>query len=439
MNRILRGALLLLMLLPALPAHAVKVERVTSPGGIEAWLVRDHTNPIIALDIAFDGGTGLEPEEKAGVGYFLAGLLDEGAGPHDSFAFQQMLEDNAIRMGFDIGKDYFRGSLKTLSENRDQAFELFRLALAEPRLDPEPISRVRSQIMIQLARDQQSPDSTAAREWYEAAFPGHHYGRPTKGTPDTVKSLTNGDLRAFALAQFGRDALKVGVVGDVTPEQLGPALDKMFGGLPAKAMAPPAKDVVPVIDGKVRVIERGNPQSVVMFGGEGIKRSDPEWFPAYVMNYILGGGGFSSRLTEEIREKRGLAYSVYSYLSPLDNAGVIIGGVATENSRVAASLDLIRQEWQRMAQEGPTQEELDNAKTYLTGSYPLQLESTSSIAQTLVQIQLEDLGIDYLDRRNGMVEAVTLEQAHAAARRLLDPARLSFVVVGKPEGLESAR
>jgi zinc protease len=439
MSHILRGGLLLLLMFFAAPAGAVSVVRVVSPGGVEAWLVEDHTNPIIALDIAFKGGTALEPPEKAGVGYFLSGMLDEGAGTYESFAYQQLLEDNAIKLGFDIGKDYFRGSLRTLSENRDLAFQLFQLALTAPRLDAEPLSRVRSQILTQLAREQQSPDATAARAWYRLAYPDSHYGRPTKGTPDSVRAVTAEDLRDFAKRQFGRDALKIGVVGDITPEQLGPALDTLFAGLPEKAMPSPATEVTAAAAGQIRIIERGNPQSVVMFGHAGIRRSDPDWFAAYVMNYILGGGGFSSRLTEEVREKRGLAYSVYSYLSPLDQTGTIIGGVATENARVAASLDLIRAEWRRMAEEGPTQEELDNAKTYLIGSYPLQLDSTSSISQVLVQIQLDRLGIDYLDRRNALIEAVTLDQARQAAKRLLHADRLAFVVVGKPDGVQNER
>ncbi|MGE5504928.1 MAG: M16 family metallopeptidase [Actinomycetota bacterium] len=434
-----RLLLVLALLLTALPAGAVTVERVVSPKGIEAWLVQDHANPIISMDVAFRGGAALDPPGKAGLATMTSGLLDEGAGPLDSLAFQQKLEDLAIELEFNAGKDNIRGSLKTLTEHRDTAFDLFRLALTQPRFDKEPVERVRSQILTMLARELQDPDAVAARAWYRAMFPNHPYGTPARGTPETIKAIGAADLKGFVKAHFARDRLLVGVVGDITPEQLGPLLDATFGGLPASAGPVKVADVVPDATGKVTVIERPNPQSVAVFGEAGLKRADPDWYAAYVMNYILGGGGFSSRLTEEVREKRGLAYSVYSYLAPMDHSALIVGGVATENGRVADSLELIRGEWRRLREQGPSDKELDDAKTYLTGSFPLQMESTGAIAGLLVLMQLDRLGIDYLDKRNGYIQAVTLDQVRGIARRLLDPERLTFTVVGKPAGLVSPR
>jgi zinc protease len=423
---------LVLVLLLARPAGAVTVERVVSPKGVEAWLVQDHTNPIISMEIAFRGGADLDPADKSGLANMVSGLLDEGAGPYDSLTFQQKLEDLAINLSFDAGKDHFRGHLKTLTENRDIAFELFRLALSQPRFDKEPVERIRSQILTGLMRELQDPQTVATRAWYRAMFAGHPYANPVHGTPETVKAVQVGDLRAFVKANLARDRLLVSVVGDVTPDQLGPLLDATFGPLPAKAGPVAVPETVPQATGKLTVIEKNNPQSVAVFGEAGLKRSDPDWYAAYVMNYILGGGGFSSRLTEEVREKRGLAYSVYSYLSPLDHAGLIVGGVATENSRLAESVRLIREEWRRMQDSGPTDKELADAKTYLTGSFPLQMDSTGSIAGLVVQMQIDNLGIDYLDRRNALIEGVTMDHLKAVAARLLDPEKLTFVVVGKP-------
>jgi zinc protease len=434
-----RVFLALALLLAAVPAGAVTVERVVSPHGIEAWLVQDHANPIISMDFAFRGGAALDPAPKAGLATLAAGLLDEGAGPYDSLAFQQKLEDLAIEMEFNAGKDNLRGGLKTLTEHRDTAFDLLRLALTQPRFDREPVERVRSQILTMLARELQDPDAVAARAWYRAMYPNHPYGTPTRGTPETVKAVAIPDLKGFVKAHFSRDRLLVGVVGDITPEQLGPLLDTTFGALPATAGPVKVPDTAPEATGKVAVIERPNPQSVAVFGEAGIKRADPDWYAAYVMNYILGGGGFSSRLTEEVREKRGLAYSVYSYLAPMDHSALIVGGVATENARLGESLELIRGEWRRMHDHGPTDKELDDAKTYLTGSFPLQMDSTGAIAGLLVQMQLDQLGIDYLDKRNGYIQAVTLDQVRAVARRLLDPERLTFTVVGRPAGIGAPR
>ncbi|MBF0306894.1 MAG: insulinase family protein [Alphaproteobacteria bacterium] len=425
-----------LAILPALPAAASPpVERVVSAKGIEAWLVQDHINPIIAMEFAFRGGSALDPADRAGLANMVSGLLDEGAGELDSYAFQKRLEDLSIDLSFSSGQDSFHGSLKTLTEHRDSAFSMMRIALTQPRFDDEPVQRIRSQILSGLAADLQNPSVVANRAWFALQFPDHPYGRPVKGTPESVKAITAADLRAFPAGAFGRDRLVVSVVGDITAEQLKPLLDQTFGDLP-ETVGPPAVAVTsPKANGRVQVIERNNPQSVVVFGHEGIAREDPEWFPAYVMNYILGGGGFSSRLFTEVREKRGLAYSVHSALSPFDYAPLIIGGVATANGRVAESLALIREEWRRMAEHGPTPAEMDDAKTYLTGSFPLQFDSVGAIAGILLAMQMDHLGIDYLEKRNALIEAVQADDVRKIAKRLLRPDRLAAVVVGQPDGL----
>jgi zinc protease len=435
--RVLLGGLLLLLL--ALPAQAVTVERVTSPSGIEAWLVQDHSNPILSMEVAFRGGADLDPATKPGLANMVSGLLDEGAGTLDSQTFQQKLEDLAISLSFDAGKDNFRGHLKTLTDHRDVAFDLFRLALTQPRFDKEPVERVRSEILTGLLRELQDPNAVAARAWYQVMFDGHPYAKAVHGTPEAVKAIQVADLKAFVKANLGRDRLVIGVVGDVTPEQLAKLLDTTFGALPARTAPVAVPDTTPLATGKLTVIAKNNPQSVAVFGEVGVKRNDPDWYTAYVMNYVLGGGGFSSRLTEEVREKRGLAYSVYSYLAPMDHAGLIIGGVASENSRLAESIRLIREEWQRLRDQGPTDTEIADAKTYLTGSFPLQMDSTASIAGLVVQIQLDNLGIDYFDRRNALIEAVTADDVRRVGKRLLDPQALTFVVVGKPAGVETTK
>ncbi len=423
----------LLVLVAAAPAYAVTVERVVSPGGIEAWLVQDHSNPIISLSMAMRGGASVEA--KPGLANMVSGLLDEGAGPYDSQTFQGKLEDLAIQLSFDAGKDNFHGSLKTLSDNRDTAFELFRLAMTEPRFDKEPVERVRNQILTILARELQSPEAVASRAWYKLVFPDHPYGVAVRGEPASVKAITVADLRNYAKTWLSREGMVIAVVGDITPEQLKPLLDRTFGALPARHPAITVPETTAQAAGRIEVIARDIPQSVAVFGAAGIKRDDPDWYAAYVMNYVLGGGGFSSWLTEEVREKRGLAYSVYSYLVPMDRAGLISGGVATQNARAAESVRLIKEQFARMAENGLSEKELADAKTYLTGSFALQMDSTSSIAGLLVAVQLDDLGIDYLDKRNGYIESVTQEQVKAVAQRLLDPAKLTFVVVGRPEGL----
>ena len=430
---------LFLLLAAASPAAAIEVQRVVSPGGIEAWLVEDHSNPIISLDMTFRGGAALDPVGKEGLANLVSGLIDEGAGDLDSQAFQRRLQDLSIGLSFSTGLDTFSGDLKTLTENRDTAFELLRLALNEARFDEEPIARIRSQILAGLARDSENPRVIVRRTLNKMLFPEHAYGRPVSGTTESVTGLTVKDLRRFTAERFARDVLVVGVVGDITAKDLARLLDETFLGLPATAAPVDLADTTPSEEGGVVVVEKDLPQSVVAFGHEGIERADPDFYTAYVVNYILGGGGFSSRLYKEIREKRGLAYSVYAYLNPLDRAALVVGGVATQNERVSESLDLIRAEWRRMAEDGPSEEELRDAKTYLTGSFPLRFSSSGRISGMLVGMQLNHLGIDYLDRRNALIEAVTLDDARRVARRLYDADKLTVIVVGRPEGVTATR
>jgi zinc protease len=428
----------ILVLLAILPARAVEVQRVVSPGGIEAWLVEDHSNPIISMDIAFPGGASADPAGKEGLAHMVSGLLDEGAGDLDSQAFQRRLAELSIRLSFDAGLDTFRGTVRTLKDNQDTAFDLLRLALTAPRFDEEPVGRIRSQIRVQLERDSESPNRIAGRALRESMFPGHPYARPVRGTLESLPAITVEDMRRFVADRLAREVLKIAVVGDITAEELAVRLDDTFRALPEHAAPFAVADIVPQADGEVVVIERDLPQSVVVFGHAGIKRDDPDFYAAYIVNHILGGGSFNSRLFEEVREKRGLAYGVHSYLHPLEHAGLAMGSVATQNARAKESLEVIRLEWRRMSESGPTREELDDAKTYLTGSYPLRFSSTGSIAGMLLGIQLDDLGIDYVNVRNDLIAKVTLEDAKRVAAGLLRADDLTFVVVGKPDGVAPA-
>ncbi len=421
------------------PAKAVDVQRVVSPGGIEAWLVHDPRNPIINLRFTFRGGAALDPAGKEGLANFASSMLDEGAGELDSKTFQQTLEDNAISLGFDAGKDNFGGHLRTLTHNRDQAFGLLQSALTRPRFDAEPLSRMRAQILIGIKQDKEDPSAIASRKLMQTLFPDHPYGRPTDGTKDSIESISADDLHGFVKRRLARDNLLVGAVGDVTPEMLGKLLDQTFGGLPAEAAPWALPEVAPATNGKTIVIEKNVPQSKLVFADLGLKREDPDYYAAYVMNRILGGGGFTSRLYAEVREKRGLAYSVHSSLYPFNATAMLLGGAGTANARVAETLKIIAEEWQRMAEKGVSDAELTDARTYLTGAFPLRFSSSGRIARMLVGMQISGLGIDYLQKRNGFIEAVTRADIARVAKKLLDTKRLTTVVVGKPEGIAVTR
>ncbi len=417
------------------PAHALTIERVVSPGGIEAWLIQDRSAPIIAIQAGFPGGAAQDPKGKDGVANLLASMLDEGAGPYDSQAFQGKLENLSIEMSTDSDRDRFYVGMRMIADRKDEAIDLLALALAEPRFDQQALERVRGSILAQIQRDAENPQSIVWRNLWQSLFPNHVYGRQSRGTAETVGALGREDLVQFHRARIVREGMMIGVVGDITTEQLKPLLDRAFGKLPAKGTIEAVAEAKPEAPGTTTVIRRQIPQSVVAFGHFGIKRDDPDFYAAYVVNYILGGGGFNSRLMEQVREKRGLAYSVSSSMTTYERAGLILGSVGTENGQAAKSLELIREEWRRMREEGPTEQELANAKTYLTGSFALQLSSTSRIARMLVSIQAEKLGIDYLDKRNSYIEKVTIADARRAAKRLYDPDKLTVVVVGDPANL----
>jgi len=417
----------------ALPAQAAtKIERVVSPGGIEAWLVSDSSVPLIAMNFAFQGGANQDPLGKAGVAYMTAAMMDEGAGDLDAKAFQSRAERNAVELSFSTQRDQMRGSLKVLRDRKDEGFDLLRLAVTSPRFDQDAIERVRAQMLTALRRETTNPNDIGSRLWWRTAFPEHPYGRPTNGTLESVPTLTRDDLLTYTKRVFARDRLKIAVVGDIDAKTLGPVLDRIFGALPAKAELQPVPSAKMDAAGKKIFVPLDVPQAVVNFGGVGIPRKDPDFIPAYIVNHILGGGSFSSRLYREVREKRGLAYSVYSYLLPLDVTALFMGGTQTRADKADETVGLIESEIRRLAESGPTEEELEKAKSYLKGSYALNFDTSTKIANLLVQIQLDDLGIDYIDRRNGLIEAVTLDDVKRVAKRLLDGGIL-VTVVGRPQ------
>ncbi len=424
-----------LFLIPTDRAYAMKIQEVTSPGGIKAWLVEEHAVPLVAMRFAFDGGSTQDPTGKEGVANFLAGMMDEGAGDLDAQAFQQRMESIAMRMSFDDARDYFYGSFETLTQHRDEAFALLGLALTKPRFDADAADRVRAQLHASLAYAARDPNRVASEQWSALAFAGHPYGRPANGTPQTLDAIKSEDLRAFWSRNFARNNLRVVAVGDIDAATLAKALDAVFGGLPEKAQLVAVPDVAPKAADPVKVIDMAVPQSVARFGLPAMPRKDKDFIPAYVLNTIVGGGVMSSRLWEEVREKRGLAYSVNSAIQPLKHTSIFAGGVATKNEEIAQSLDIIRAELKRIAAEGPSDRELANAKSYLTGSFALGFDSNAKIANQLLWIWQEDLGMSYVDTRNKQIDAVTLDDLKRVAKRLFESQELIVTVVGKPKGL----
>jgi zinc protease len=416
-------------------AAAMKIQTITSPGGIEAWFVEEHGLPLLSMQYGFKGGTAQDPEDKPGVAHFITTMMNEGAGDMDARAFQQREEELAMRMSFDAGRDEFTGSFQSLTQNLDASADMLRLALTKTRFDTDAVLRMRKELTASLAFDAKDPEKIAGNAWYAEAYAGHPYGWPANGTAESMAKITSDDLQEFRRRVFTRDALKISVVGDIEPEKLGKLLDKIFGDLPAKGDLKPVARIEPKVGPKLTMIEMDVPQSVATFGRIGLDRKDPDFIAGFIVNYIVGGGGLTSRLTDEVREKNGLAYSVYSYMMTYDQSSVFAGGVATKTSGIAKSLEIIKRELAKMATDGPTAEELQDAKQYLTGSYALRFDSSNKIASQLLGIQMDELGIDYIDKRNALVDGVTMEDVKRVAKRMVSPDNLLITVVGQKGAL----
>jgi zinc protease len=428
------AACLALAPLVATPSYAAaKIQHLVSPGGIEAWFVQDATVPLIAMEYAFGGGATQDPADKPGVGNMVADLLDEGSGDLDSKTFHERLDRRAIELSFSSTRDYFRGSLRMLKDNRDEAFDLLRTSLTSPHFESADVERIRAQVLSGLRRDTSNPSALASRKFLEIAFGDHPYGRQANGTLESVPRIDVADMKTYVSHVLAKDTLRIAVVGDVDPATLGKLLDQTFGGLPAKASLTPVADVEAAKPPQRAFIPLDVPQTVVTFGGPGIKRHDPNFMAGYVVNHILGGGTLSSRLYHEVREKRGLAYSVYESLLWMDHSAIFIGNTGTRADRAGETVDAINKEIRRMAENGPTQQELDEAKSYLKGSQMLALDTSSKLASALLQYQLDKLPIDYIEKRNAIVDAVTLDDAKKAARRLWGQGLLTVIVGRAPQ------
>jgi len=417
------------------PSRASTVQKVVSKGGIEAWLVEDYAVPLIALEFAFKGGAAQDPIGKPGAATLLAGLLDEGAGPYDSEGFHRALDEDAIEISFSASRDNLIGRLQSLARSSARAFELLRLAVTEARLDTEPFERVVSQIAAGLKREANDPDFVAGRSFHASAYPNHPYGLPVRGELSTLPALTRANLIDMRAAAFARDTLKIAAVGAIDAVALASHLDDVFGPLSEKANLAPIAPTAFAGAGTRHVAHLDVPQSTIRFGREGIARKDPDFIAATVVNHILGGGIFSARLFREVREKRGLAYSVYSQIAAYDHAAQFSGGTSTKNERAAESMAVIENEILDLAAHGPTEEELDKAKKYLIGSYALRFDTSTKIASQLLHLQTDGFDVDYLDERNKLIAAVTMEDAKRAAKRLFGDGKLLVTVAGQPDGM----
>lgn len=413
-------------------SRAEHVQRIVTPGGLTAWLVESYAVPLVAVEFALRGGAAQDPADKPGVAALLAGTLDEGAGPYDARGFHHAIEEHAIHLAFGADRDSFSGHLQTLSRHLDKAFELLKLALTEARLDAADVARIRNQFAAELKRDLNDPDAMAAKAFRESAFPNHPYGRPVRGALDSIDSLSREDLIALRERLFATKDLKIAVVGAIDAQTLATKLDDVFGAFSRDNDLASVPAIAVSNVGLRKIVDIDVPQTTIRFGRPGVTKRDPDYFAVVVANHILGGGTFTARLFREVREKRGMAYSVYSQLNEYDHCPMLIGAAATKNERAGEALAVIEEQVRAFAENGPTEDELDKARKYLIGSYPLRFDTSTKIASQLVNLQLDDFEPSYLDERNGRIAAVGLEDCKRAAKKLLGDGGLLVTMAGRP-------
>lgn len=427
----------LLALMPVVGAHAIDIKEVTTPLGIKAWLVEDKSAPVVALSFSFAGGTASDPDGQLGVTSLMARLLTDGAGTLDAQAFRRRQEDAAASLGFGASLDRLSGTLRVLSANRDEGFDLLRLALSQPRFDPDMVDQRRAQTIAGLNQAEQRPQSVAGRTLMTTLFLGHPYANNPEGTREDLKALTPARLKQRAATLLVRSGLIVSAVGDIGEGELARQLDRAFGSLVVGTVPPLPPEWKPPTKPRTVVVERPVPQSTALMALPGIARDDPDWYSAVVMNHVLGGGGQQSRLFNEVREKRGLTYGVSSGLRTYKRAALLVVSTASANERVADAIRVVRAELARMRTEGITEQELADAKTYLSGALALSLDSSGSVASLMHSLQVDGLSPDHLVRREALIAAVKIDSVRRVARRLLREETMTTIVVGKPVGVVS--
>jgi len=438
-------ALFFFLILVSMLAHTaqaqqkfIDIKTVKSNSGIEAWLVEDHSVPVISLNFAFKGaGSAQDSFALQGVAQLASNMMDEGAGDIPSKAFQRELEDLVITLRFASNRDNFSGELKTLSQNKDRAFELLRLAITEPRFDAEPLERMREANQARIRNSLSDPQWMAARILNDTGFSDHPYAQNSGGTLSSLEKISSDDLKAFVAKRLARDNLVVSVAGDITAEELAIRLDEIFKTLPKSADLKGISDHVLQNQGKIILYRHDIPQTVIQMIQPGIAKNDPDYHRAQIMNFILGSSGFGSRLMREIREKRGLTYGIYSSFYHLDHLNGLLVSSSTGNETVSELLSLVMEQWKKMKSTPVSPEELDTAKSYLIGSLPLSLTSTDQISQLLLGMQLDDLPIDYLDQREHHIRAAQVQDIQAVAKKYLNQDLFLTVLVGQPEHIKA--
>lgn len=410
------------------------LQTLTTPEGHTVWLVESHSIPMISVDVAFRAGSAFEPVAQEGLANYMAALLTEGAGHYNDKEFAEEVDRIGAQISADAGTLNVSVYMNTLAQNKEEAFKLFGLAITEPRFNKGPAKRIQEAMLADLQRELEDPNTQASNMFDAALFGDHPYGRKENGTEDSVKQLTFSAAEDYHAAQFTKANMTISVVGDITANELMPLIDKALRKLPAGTQRNAVTKKPAPITAQTVSKQMNVPQASVIMGHLGITRNDPDYFAAQLVNHVLGGS-MDSRLFQEVRKKRGLAYYASSGFAVLPQQGYFLVKTGTKNEDTQESIRIIKAELAKIAKGTITQEEYDDAMAYLVGSFPLRLDSNRKILSYLTTMQMEDLGTDYMATWVDTMKQVTLEDANAAAKRLIHPDNLITVIVGDSAAL----
>ena len=425
---------LVMLLGGTLAAHASpRIKHWNLDNGARVLFVESHEIPMVQITAVFDAGAARDTSDKSGLATLTNRLLREGAGGLNADQIADAFEDKGAEFGADSQRDMAIASLRSLSDREllTPSVKLFAQLLMAPSFPQASLERERQRALIGLQQSAQSPADVASKAFYRALYADHPYAHQPEGSVTGLKAIVRDDLIAFHGRRYVGANAVLAIVGDVSVREARRIARHVLGGLPAGEHAPALPPIPEATAGaKPLRISFPSSQSHILVGTPGIARPDPDYFPLYVGNHILGGSGLVSRLSEEVREKRGLAYSAYSYFTPMRERGPFFMGLQTRNDQSARALQVMRETLEKFVTDGPTEKELEAAKKNLTGGFPLRLDSNSKIADNLAVIGFYGLPLDYLDTYISRVEAVTVTQVHEAFLRRIQPSRMVTVIVG---------
>ena len=408
---------------------ASKVQQIEADG-MKAYLLEEHSNPIIAVDFMFENaGSAYEAENKQGLTHLLTEMLLNGAGEYDALQFKDISEEYGVHIDFGAGVDSISGSLRTPTANKDMAVKLLTSVLYQPYFTYDYIALTKNRMQTALRNHKELPNGILADKFNEIIFAGHPYARPAIGTPETISGLTRGDLVQFMRTHLTKQNIIIGIAGDINADEAKQLINDLFGRLPAEFSEERVAEIELNPTGAEHYIDHNSPQTITRFITKGTHRNSADFYPLYLANHIFGGSGLNSKISKVVREENGLTYGIYTYLTSKDTAALLSGSYSSTPENFEKAKTLLLQQWQKMAQDGVTAEELKHAKEAMIAAHNLRFASIGGIAEMLVAMQQYNLGADFLEKRNDYVRAVTLQQVNDAAAKYFGPLP-DFVTLG---------